>query len=257
MEVHHHTSHAAGSGQSAQRKKWTHYVWEFLMLFLAVYLGFLVENIREHKIEHNRADKYIESFYEDLKTDTARINRLIGGETTKVENLSSFKSGYDSLIQGKGPASFLGIIKNSMFNVALLPEQRTIVQLANAGGYRLLKKEDADSITSYVQRCNVIDNYERTAYQQTQDNLRNLFNKVIDFSSNISLNKNLLKQPFPDADSVAGNVIVAADKSILNEYFNTLLQYIRVLVNHRNSMMRLKEKANGLIIYFKEKYGFD
>lgn len=34
MEVHHH-SHTS-------RKKWTHYLWEFLMLFLAVFCGFLV-----------------------------------------------------------------------------------------------------------------------------------------------------------------------------------------------------------------------
>jgi hypothetical protein len=28
------------------RKKWTHYFWEFLMLFLAVFCGFLAENLR-------------------------------------------------------------------------------------------------------------------------------------------------------------------------------------------------------------------
>jgi len=35
MEVHHH-SHA-------KRKKWTQYLWEFLMLFVAVFCGFLEE----------------------------------------------------------------------------------------------------------------------------------------------------------------------------------------------------------------------
>ena len=33
MEVHHHAH--------TSRKKWTHYFWEFLMLFLAVFCGFL------------------------------------------------------------------------------------------------------------------------------------------------------------------------------------------------------------------------
>ena len=45
MEVHAHT-HTA-------RKKWTHYFWEFIMLFLAVFCGFLAENQREHIIEHS------------------------------------------------------------------------------------------------------------------------------------------------------------------------------------------------------------
>ena len=47
MEVHHHT-HSA-------RKRWTHYFWEFFMLFLAVFAGFMAENWREHMIEHKRA----------------------------------------------------------------------------------------------------------------------------------------------------------------------------------------------------------
>ena len=36
MEVHSHTH--------TERKKFTHYLWEFLMLFLAVFCGFLAEN---------------------------------------------------------------------------------------------------------------------------------------------------------------------------------------------------------------------
>ena len=41
MEVHSHTH--------SPRKKWTHYFWEFLMLFLAVFCGFLAENIWDYK----------------------------------------------------------------------------------------------------------------------------------------------------------------------------------------------------------------
>src|SRR6188768_2713438 len=61
MEVHQHP-HTAG-------KKWTHYFWEFFMLFLAVTLGFFVENQREHYFENQREKKYIQSFYEDLTAD--------------------------------------------------------------------------------------------------------------------------------------------------------------------------------------------
>ncbi len=37
MEVHAHTHTAAESVSLRGRKKWTHYFWEFLMLFLAVF----------------------------------------------------------------------------------------------------------------------------------------------------------------------------------------------------------------------------
>ena len=66
MEIHNH-SHTA-------RKKWNHYFWEFLMLFLAVTLGFFVENQREHYIEHKREKAYIRSLIRDLKQDTASVN---------------------------------------------------------------------------------------------------------------------------------------------------------------------------------------
>jgi len=53
MEVHHH-SHIPTS----REKKWTHYFWEFFMLFMAVSAGFLVENKREHYVEPQRAKIY-------------------------------------------------------------------------------------------------------------------------------------------------------------------------------------------------------
>ena len=67
MEVHHH-SHTA-------RKKWIHYFWEFIMLFLAVTLGFLVENEREHYIERKRAKEYARLLADDLTFDIAELNR--------------------------------------------------------------------------------------------------------------------------------------------------------------------------------------
>src|SRR4030095_10992935 len=66
MEVHAH-SHTP-------RKKWTHYFWGFLMLFLAVFCGFLAENQRVHCVEHQREKQYIRSKIEDVRSDTAIFN---------------------------------------------------------------------------------------------------------------------------------------------------------------------------------------
>src|SRR4026207_1832081 len=67
MEVHAHT-HTA-------RKKWTHYFWEFLMLFLAVFCGFLAENFREHQVEHRREKKYIISLIKDVELDITSLQQ--------------------------------------------------------------------------------------------------------------------------------------------------------------------------------------
>ena len=75
MEVHAH-SHT-------ERKKWYHYFWEFLMLFLAVFCGFLAENQREHYVEHQREKQYISSYLEDLKADIHQLDSLIAARLNR------------------------------------------------------------------------------------------------------------------------------------------------------------------------------
>jgi hypothetical protein len=65
MEAHHHTH--------TERKKWKHYVFEFFMLFLAVFCGFLAEYQLEHKIERDRERQFTASMTEDLKSDKVML----------------------------------------------------------------------------------------------------------------------------------------------------------------------------------------
>ena len=60
------------------------------MLFLAVTLGFFVENQREHYIEHQREKQFIRSLFNDIKSDTANIARIINARTIKERSLDSF-----------------------------------------------------------------------------------------------------------------------------------------------------------------------
>ncbi|MBK9639558.1 MAG: hypothetical protein IPO63_17810 [Bacteroidetes bacterium] len=72
MEVHHHAHHEG-------KKNWKSYFWEFIMLFLAVFCGFLAEYQLEHKIERDREVVYMKNMLEDLKKDTASINTAVTG----------------------------------------------------------------------------------------------------------------------------------------------------------------------------------
>ena len=69
MEVHAHT-HTA-------RKKWTHYFWEFLMLFFAVSLGFYAENLREGMIHKEQVKTNMQSLLSDLQSDVALLDSVI------------------------------------------------------------------------------------------------------------------------------------------------------------------------------------
>jgi len=71
METHAHALHKApGEG-------WKHYLFEFLMLFLAVTLGFIVENLREHFVEHDRANQFLQSMLVDVRTNKRNLDSLM------------------------------------------------------------------------------------------------------------------------------------------------------------------------------------
>lgn len=150
MEVHSHTH--------TPRNKWTHYFWEFLMLFLAVFCGFLAEYQLEHVIEHNREKQFIHSYIEDLKTDTAAIKRNISFRIKKGEQMDSLMAllsegkvkGYESDLY------FLGrtLVRTNRFQ----SNDRTITQLRNSGSLRLIRsQESADSMVSYQKLIDFIE----------------------------------------------------------------------------------------------------
>ena len=60
------------------------------MLFLAVSAGFLVENQREHYVEHQRAKVFAANLYDELKKDTARLNNLISSNQFVSNKLDTF-----------------------------------------------------------------------------------------------------------------------------------------------------------------------
>src|SRR3954468_11291997 len=83
METHAHHLHKAPG------KKWTHYLFEFLMLFLAVFTGFLAENFREHIVERTRAHQFLQSMLLDVKTNIINLDSLIKEDHEIIDNHDS------------------------------------------------------------------------------------------------------------------------------------------------------------------------
>src|SRR6266498_161989 len=84
MEVHAHTH--------SERKKWTHYLWEFLMLFLAVFCGFLAENQREHYVEQQREKQYARELYDEFNADSIAVANKISARLEKEKDMDYLSS---------------------------------------------------------------------------------------------------------------------------------------------------------------------
>lgn len=253
METHAHNLHKAPGN------KFWHYFFEFFMLFIAVFCGFLAENFRERQVEKERGRQYIESFYEDLKTDTTRISAFKKFGDDKIEGLSNIAGCYDTVSKNvKATSCMLDLVKNTTFNRPFLPIDRTLKQLANAGGFRLLQKEDADSIVRYEKRINQLEDFQRTIYQEAQNNVRSTYNLLIDFKAN---NQMLKIQPGQGLlnfnKEVTMPILFSDDKMLLNKYFNELYLYYRVTISQQKILMDLKKSQTLLIEFFKNKYHFE
>jgi hypothetical protein len=77
METHHHPDNYP------KPKKWKEYFLEFLMIFLAVTLGFIAENFREHLNDRAKEKQYIKSFIHNLRDDTTRLRHVIESNITQ------------------------------------------------------------------------------------------------------------------------------------------------------------------------------
>jgi hypothetical protein len=149
MEVHHH-SHT-------QPKKWAHYFWEFLMLFLAVFCGFLAEYALEHKIEKNRERQYITSFAEDLEADTSSLNSRIGYCELTIKRVDSAIAVFNDPDLAKKAGEIYYFLRWMHRSDVFSVNDRTIVQLRNAGGMRLVaNRRVSDSMVSYYREVDGI-----------------------------------------------------------------------------------------------------
>jgi hypothetical protein len=144
MEVHAHT-HTA-------RKKWTHYFWEFLMLFLAVFCGFLAEYQLEHKIEKDREKQYIQSLHSDLEADISRLATIIQLRNDRGLMLDSFSNLLNSkeALLHSNDLYYYNSFATRGVAFRFTPVDGTMQQLKNAGNLRLLRKKIvSDSVIAY------------------------------------------------------------------------------------------------------------
>jgi hypothetical protein len=79
MEVHYHPQ------LDHKPKPWKEYLLEGFMIFIAVMMGFIAENIREIITNNEHVRQLTSQLVQDLKADTAQLNGVFRGETQIVK----------------------------------------------------------------------------------------------------------------------------------------------------------------------------
>jgi hypothetical protein len=160
MEVHAHTH--------TERKKWTHYLWEFLMLFLAVFCGFLAENFREHQVEHQREKQFIRSLFGDVTRDTtalSQIYELRNSRENMLDSLTKLLNSPDRDLHLNQIYFFARHIQR-LFPMNFTYNDGTIQQLKNSGNLRLIRNPKAtEAIIGYDAVVRDMEIIEEREYQ--------------------------------------------------------------------------------------------
>jgi len=255
MEVHAHT-HTA-------RKKWTHYFWEFLMLFLAVFAGFLAENQREHYVEHRREKKYIVSMVEDLKNDSIflqlNINKLIPyhlgwlDSTIHLFQMPDFK--------GKDRMIYQAFMIGTGWAYNFYPTERTLSQL-HSTGFHLIRNQNVTKTISRLEVQYKIFNLQTRTFSEAMQNDIDL--SAWSFADKAVTDQIAIKafQNFSDSSSVQlqlsdipeSATIRFQDKESIKSYIEKLKKYSFYLqyVTKLGQVTLLREIGKAINILKKE-----
>ena len=264
MEVHHHAHTGHG------KKTWKEYFWEFLMLFLAVFCGFLAEYQLEHKIERDRLKKFMYDMTKNLEYDRTRIAINLPTNYSLRSYLDSFRNEIQLNLLGKEnikklyyyafTASGSGIV---VFN------KSTITQLRNSGQLRLVEN---DSLTNEI-----IDYYDRKVYaselycqyftdsqNELETEKRDIFStigfesmlKITDSAYNNNLYNNI-EYEFKNEIEKNNLKLLTTDKITLEKLHSLVLTNQMALLSYIQFLNYTNQSAEKLIAKIKLTYHFD
>lgn len=132
MEVHQHAHHGG-------KKNWKSYFWEFLMLFLAVTLGFLVENQREHYVEGVRAKEFSKTLVKDLQNDTTAVHVQKKSAETYIAMADSLLALSQARLEGFNASRFSFYTRFMYWTSPITWNRATFEQIKNSGSLRYFK----------------------------------------------------------------------------------------------------------------------
>ena len=248
MEVHAHTH--------TPRKKWFHYLWEFLMLFLAVFCGFLAENQREHIVEHQRESKYMASLYEDLKNDTTNLKDGIQWWNNTLERIDTIRTEIEKPPEKRNAILLYRNVANMRNYNSFIYHDRTIEQLKNAGNFRLIRSSSiSDSLIEYDAIIHTVLMDQQVQSNAIYQQINFLQDRIIN-SRYFYLRSNEKKSQLDSVYKLHPEVFiipVAANPDLL-QYYNDLEYYYRMNFYRLHAMENLLRKANDLVELIKKEY---
>jgi hypothetical protein len=246
MEVHHH-AHTPG-------KKWTHYFWEFLMLFLAVFCGFLAENYRETLVNKEKAHHYIQNLVADLKADTADLNFSIYYQQLWSNHLdSALQMPIDRMKDINVQDTFYyHFLPYYCWVQPFIQNNNTITQL-NSGGFNFIRNEKVvDSINlvyNFYRGVQFATDYNNTCYWDIARKAQELMD--------MPAPPKTIEEDIPKHVLQNKEVFIRYDMQGIHQLYSMIANAKGSLVTTIVEEKQYKEKVERLLAYLQKEYHLD
>lgn len=145
------------------KRNFRDYIYEFIMIFVAITGSYFMENMRERVVEHSKEKEYIARLVRDVKEDTTNLKYLMRSNREQMEGLDSLAILIEKPVSSMDTIDikkFIILIADNLNNFEPFNTRDiTMSQLKSTGGLRLIKNSDVlDKIVTYYTN---IENYQR------------------------------------------------------------------------------------------------
>ena len=244
MEVHHHPD------LHHKKKNFKEFFLEFVMIFLAVTLGFIAENIRESVSNHEQEKHYVQSLINNLNEDTATMHLVLKENNEKVDSLielvhlsSIDLSKVSNMVKMYNKVGRIG--EYSMFK----SNDATMMQLKTSGLQFIKKDHVSDSIASYDVKLKIV--------YAAEEIYTNATNAALEASQQLLDLSAYDDTTYFDTATGFKNVMLplyADNKSSLPRFFNKIDFEIGATKLYIMNIQRVLPYAERLIAYLKKEY---
>lgn len=245
MEVHHHNHNSS--------KNWKHYVFEFIMLFLAVFFGFLAQWQLEQTIEHQREKEFMHSMVEDLKRDSIQLILYIHFNEYILKYCDSVQLCIAANNIFKNSDNFYNYTRVLAHYMRYYPTDRTIQQLKNAGTMRMIRKWNvSNAITDYDSETKKLTEIDQQLNEQIV-RYRQYLIEFLDLSSYDKLNP--VGSFMDDNIQTKGNPgYITIDPKMAKIIYNQAFTLKIFLSTVENSAKRVDLDAKSLLELIQKEY---
>ncbi|HWD87955.1 MAG TPA: hypothetical protein VG367_07505 [Mucilaginibacter sp.] len=246
MEVHHHPQ--------VEKKNFKEYFLEFLMIFLAVTLGFFAENIRESRVNKEKEEHYIQNLIADLRADSVNLKLTMADQDRENHMLdSALKIPAERLADIKVQDTFFHYIFLYYSYVPDFNQSTNTISQLKAGGFNIMHNQATiDSINYIYQLYGVVEfdnKYNETNYWDVAHKAQSI----------MRLPEPAVSPHDPSVNIIPNNrrIFLTNDAIAIAQLYNVLGNSIGSFKTTLNAEKGALAKVVKLIAYLRKQYDIE